>query len=98
MYMRMIVGLIFFILVGMALYYFGAKKNMNERIVKHDAISLWTQSFGDSKNPAILLIAGAGAAATFWTKEFIQHFVDNNYFVIVYILLHSFSFTSSFIS
>ncbi|MGE0009930.1 MAG: alpha/beta fold hydrolase [Candidatus Babeliales bacterium] len=53
-----------------------------ERLVNNNGVTLWAQSFGNPKNPAILLISGAGAPAAFWTPEFIKHFVDNNYFVI----------------
>lgn len=55
---------------------------MSKKIVKVDAISLYTESFGDQVHPAIVFIAGAGAPARFWTDHFVQLLVDAGYFVI----------------
>lgn len=55
---------------------------MTEKIVKNNHVSLYTESFGNINNPALLFIAGAGAPLAFWTQEFIQQFVNAGYFVI----------------
>lgn len=46
------------------------KQPQQQLIVHHGNITLWTESFGDPHNPAVLLIAGAGAPAKFWTDRF----------------------------
>ncbi len=45
---------------------------------------IWTEALGDSKNPAVLLISGAGAHAHFWTDLFCDEIVKAGYFVIRY--------------
>ncbi len=55
---------------------------MQEKTIRNNHITLYTQSFGNPKNPAMLLIAGAGAPATIWTEPFIQKLITDGYFVI----------------
>ena len=55
---------------------------MLERIVNNNNITLWTESFGDVRNPTIVFISGAGASSRFWTDAFIKQIVDFGYFVI----------------
>jgi len=50
--------------------------------IKHNNIVLWTESLGDPRNSACLLISGAGAPAKFWTNEFCRMLVDAGYYVI----------------
>lgn len=57
---------------------------MPERFVKTGPLELWTESFGDPNNPAILLIMGAGAQGIFWPDRFCQILADNGFFVIRY--------------
>jgi len=49
-----------------------------------NAIELYTESFGESKNQAIVLVSGAMAPARFWIDEFCQPLADAGYFVIRY--------------
>jgi pimeloyl-ACP methyl ester carboxylesterase len=57
---------------------------MAERFVQSGSIKLWTESFGESKNPAVLLIMGAGAQGIFWPDRFCQLLAENGFFVIRY--------------
>ena len=45
---------------------------MKEKIIKTNGIELCTESFGNKKNPAILLVAGATASMLYWDTEFCQ--------------------------
>jgi pimeloyl-ACP methyl ester carboxylesterase/chloramphenicol 3-O-phosphotransferase len=47
-------------------------------------ISLYTEFFGNSKNPAVLLISGAMAPSRFWIDDFCQQLSNAGYFVIRY--------------
>lgn len=57
---------------------------MTEKIVQHQNISLFTQSFGNKRNPAVVLIAGATVSMLFWDSEFCQKLADKGLFVIRY--------------
>jgi len=57
---------------------------MAERFIKHSDIDLWTESFGDSKNPAILLIMGIGGQGIIWPDRLCHVLADNGFFVIRY--------------
>jgi GrpB-like predicted nucleotidyltransferase (UPF0157 family)/pimeloyl-ACP methyl ester carboxylesterase len=56
----------------------------NSKKIKNKNISLWTETFGEEKHPAILLIAGAHAPSIFWPDFFCEKLVDAGYFVIRY--------------
>jgi pimeloyl-ACP methyl ester carboxylesterase len=60
------------------------KIEMKENVVKTNEIELFTQSFGNNDNPAILLIAGATVSMLYWDKEFCQKLADKGLFVIRY--------------
>jgi len=47
-------------------------------------IELYSETCGNCKNPAILLIAGSIAPARFWIDDFCKELAKNNYFVIRY--------------
>jgi pimeloyl-ACP methyl ester carboxylesterase len=47
-------------------------------------ISLYSESYGDIKNPAILLSAGAGNQAILWPEQFCRDLAQKGYFVIRY--------------
>ena len=57
---------------------------MTERIVKSNGLDIWTESFGDPRDTALLLIAGASAQAIFWDDEFCRQLVLGRRFVIRY--------------
>lgn len=77
-----------FSLVALLIFYLGffligkKEESMQKKIVMHDGLSLYTESFGDAKNQAVILISGAGAPARFWTDGFCKQLVDAGYFVI----------------
>jgi pimeloyl-ACP methyl ester carboxylesterase len=54
------------------------------KIVRSKDASLYTESFGNAKNPCCLLIAGASVHARFWSNDFCNHLADHNFFVIRY--------------
>jgi pimeloyl-ACP methyl ester carboxylesterase len=47
-------------------------------------ITLDFQTFGDAKNPALLLIMGLATQRTAWPDSWIQRFVDKGFFVITF--------------
>lgn len=57
---------------------------MAEKIVKINDVEIFTESFGDEQNPAILLIMGATASMLWWNSEFCRKLADENFFVIRY--------------
>ncbi|MBU0456215.1 MAG: alpha/beta fold hydrolase [Pseudomonadota bacterium] len=57
---------------------------MTQRIVDHHDIHLWTESFGNSEDKAVLLIAGAHAPSTFWPDFFCNDLASHHHFVIRY--------------
>lgn len=57
---------------------------MKKKIIKTKDIELYTESFGNKTNPAILLVAGATVSMLYWDAEFCQKLADNGFFVIRY--------------
>ncbi len=57
---------------------------MHQKNIKLGDIVLWTETFGDSNNPAVLLIGGSGCQAIFWPEEFCKEIANNGFFVIRY--------------
>lgn len=57
---------------------------MKEKIIRKNDVELYTESFGDKNNPAILLIAGATVSMLFWDEEFCQKLTHKGFFVIRY--------------
>jgi len=55
---------------------------MSERTIETNGIQLWTEDFGDRRNPTLLLIMGASAQGIQWPEPFIQQFVDRKFHVI----------------
>ncbi len=53
-------------------------------IARIDDIKLYTESFGNKSNPAILLIMGAGTEALFWPEAFCEKLAKEELFVIRY--------------
>ena len=47
-----------------------------------DSIRLWVESIGDPSRTPVVLIAGAGAHAHFWTNEFCEKIASAGYFVV----------------
>ncbi len=49
-----------------------------------EKIQIYSETFGNQNNPALLLNAGAGTQMTMWPKEFCQKLADEGYYVIRY--------------
>ncbi|WP_041739056.1 macrolide hydrolase EstT [Echinicola vietnamensis] len=58
------------------------KVEMKEQLVKNNEVEIFTQSFGEEKNPAILLISGATVSMLYWDEEFCTQLAANGFFVI----------------
>lgn len=54
----------------------------SEKLVKANNIEINYDTFGDKKNPAILLIMGLACQMIFWKDEFCQNLASKGFFVI----------------
>lgn len=54
------------------------------KILHIDQLYLYTESFGNPKDPCCLLVAGAMASARFWTDTFCNYIASRGFFVIRY--------------
>lgn len=54
-----------------------------EKFVISRNLKIWTQSFGNKKNPALILIMGVAGQGIFWTDSFCEK-LAKNFFVIRY--------------
>ena len=59
-------------------------KELGQYIQTRGNLSLYVETFGEKKNEACLLIAGAGATCRFWTDSFCNAFAEKDFFVIRY--------------
>jgi pimeloyl-ACP methyl ester carboxylesterase len=57
---------------------------MNEQIVKINNVDICTESFGNPKDPAVLLIMGAMSSLDWWDEDFCLRLADQGRFVIRY--------------
>ncbi|MGE7635254.1 alpha/beta fold hydrolase [Bacillus paramycoides] len=57
---------------------------MNEKINKINEIDICTESFGNSADPAVLLIMGAMCSMVYWDEEFCQQLAATGRYVIRY--------------
>jgi pimeloyl-ACP methyl ester carboxylesterase len=57
---------------------------MQDRLIKANGIDLYTESFGKSSDPPILLIMGAMASAVWWPEEFCRQLAERGRYVIRY--------------
>ena len=55
-----------------------------EKFVKSDNLQLWTESFGDTNGPAVLLIMGGMHQGIMWPNEFCTDIARHGYHVIRY--------------
>lgn len=60
------------------------KQKFEQRVVFNENLILWTESFGDKSNPAIVLIMGNGGQGIFWPQIFCEALAKKRYFVIRY--------------
>lgn len=57
---------------------------MNEQILKINQVEIYSESFGDPGNPAVLLIMGAMSSLDWWDEEFCRRLAEHGRFVIRY--------------
>lgn len=57
---------------------------MVPKVAEANGIKLWTENFGNKKDPAILLIMGNGAQGLLWPQAFCEKLAQKGYFVIRY--------------
>jgi len=57
---------------------------MTERIIQTRGVDICTESFGNPKDPAVLLIMGATVSMIWWEDEFCRKIADEGRFVIRY--------------
>jgi pimeloyl-ACP methyl ester carboxylesterase len=57
---------------------------MNERVIRADGLELAVQAFGDSGQPAVLLIMGAMASMLWWPEGFCERLADRRRYVLRY--------------
>ncbi|MFI8709085.1 alpha/beta fold hydrolase [Bacillus sp. NPDC077411] len=57
---------------------------MGEQILKINKVEICAESFGNPKDPAVLLIMGAMSSLDWWDKEFCLRLADQGRFVIRY--------------
>lgn len=55
-----------------------------EKSVQFNDVKIMTESFGDPKNPCLLLIMGSASSLLWWDEALCQMFVDKGFFVIRY--------------
>ena len=56
----------------------------HSKVIYTNDLELYTESFGNENNPAILLVAGATVSLLYWDAEFCQKLADKEFFVIRY--------------
>lgn len=57
---------------------------MSEQILKINNVEICTESFGNPKDPAVLLIMGAMSSLDWWDEDFCLHIADQGRFVFRY--------------
>jgi hypothetical protein len=58
--------------------------DVTERMIEANRVELCTEPFGDSTDPAILLLQGVGASMLWWEDGFCRLLADAGRFVIRY--------------
>ena len=54
------------------------------KVIFVNDLEFWTESFGDKKNPALLLIMGSGGQGLLWPQQFCEDLANKGYYVIRY--------------
>lgn len=57
---------------------------MQARRIEANGVALYTESFGDRSDPAVLLVMGATASAVWWPEVFCRQLADRGRYVIRY--------------
>jgi pimeloyl-ACP methyl ester carboxylesterase len=57
---------------------------LEPKVVQVNDLMFWTETFGNKKDPALLLIMGNGGQGLLWPQEFCEKLSEKGYFVIRY--------------
>ena len=53
-------------------------------ISKINGLDIWWNAFGNSEDPAVLMIMGLNSNSKVWSEKFIQELVSNDLHVIIF--------------
>lgn len=54
------------------------------KVIQTKDLEFWSDTFGDKRNPAMLLIMGSGGQGLFWPQNFCESLANKGYYVIRY--------------
>lgn len=57
---------------------------MTERTIRANGIEIWSEDFGNPRDPALLLVMGAGGQGILWPEEFCESLAGSGRYVIRY--------------
>lgn len=57
---------------------------LEPKVVFANGLEFWTESFGNKKDPAVLLIMGTGGQGLLWPQKFCEKLADQGFYVIRY--------------
>lgn len=57
---------------------------LEPKVILANGLEFWTESFGNKKNPAVLLIMGTGGQGLLWPQAFCEALADKGFYVIRY--------------
>ncbi len=81
--MRNVILTVFFLAV-LIMTFTSLGMNQRESLEQAEEINIFSETFGDKANPAVLLNMGAGGQGIHWPSELCQKLADRGYFVIRY--------------
>lgn len=55
-----------------------------QKVVQGNGLYFWTESFGDKKGPALVLIMGSGGQGLLWPQAFCERLAEKGFYVIRY--------------
>ncbi|MBY0461603.1 MAG: alpha/beta fold hydrolase [Alphaproteobacteria bacterium] len=55
---------------------------MSEKYVQSKSINLWTEAFGDPKNPSVILISGAASQGVSWSADFCNLSASHGFYIV----------------
>jgi len=55
---------------------------MSEKYVQNKSIKLWTEAFGDPKDPSVILISGAASQGISWSVDFCNLLADKGFYIV----------------
>ncbi len=82
--MRNAILTVFFLAVLVMTFTVLGFKDQPQSKVEDGKTNLFSETFGDKNNPAVILNMGAGGQGIYWPDEFCKELADRGYFVIRY--------------